>query len=117
MIKVYFCLHFCSWIFHSQSHPNQTIKKYGFVCKPEVGFVMFYFESYSFLGHSGALFDGNQQSTSYAEQPLNLPPPGLQTTDDKQTVRHVMLCLLLTVSLLAVRMKRSLQLSVSECVS
>uniref|UniRef100_A0AAQ5YM09 G protein-coupled receptor 155b n=1 Tax=Amphiprion ocellaris TaxID=80972 RepID=A0AAQ5YM09_AMPOC len=33
--------------------------------------------------------------------PLNLPPPGPQTTDDKQTLRHVLLCLLLFVSLLA----------------
>lgn len=52
-------------------------------------------------GHMGAMFDGHQQSTSYSEQPLNLPPPGPQTTDDKQTVRHVLLCLLLIVSLLA----------------
>ncbi|XP_030604283.1 integral membrane protein GPR155 isoform X2 [Archocentrus centrarchus] len=52
-------------------------------------------------GHMGALFDGHQQSTSYSEQPLNLPPPGPQTTDDKQIVRHVLLCLLLIVSLLA----------------
>ncbi|XP_006784026.1 integral membrane protein GPR155-like [Neolamprologus brichardi] len=52
-------------------------------------------------GHIGALCDGHQQSTSSSEQPLNLPPPGLQTTDDKQTVRHVLLCLLLIVSLLA----------------
>ncbi|XP_037536299.1 integral membrane protein GPR155 [Nematolebias whitei] len=51
-------------------------------------------------GHSGALCDGQQQS-SPSEQPLNLPPPGLQSTDDKQTVRHVLLCLLLIVSLLA----------------
>uniref|UniRef100_A0A4W6BVF2 G protein-coupled receptor 155 n=1 Tax=Lates calcarifer TaxID=8187 RepID=A0A4W6BVF2_LATCA len=42
-----------------------------------------------------------QQSSSSSEQPLNLPPPGLQPTDDKQTVRHVLLCLLLIVSLLA----------------
>ncbi|XP_039994675.1 integral membrane protein GPR155 isoform X2 [Xiphias gladius] len=52
-------------------------------------------------GHSGALCDGQQQSSSSSEQPLNLPPPGLQPTDDKQTVRHVLLCLLLIVSLLA----------------
>ncbi|KAM9366011.1 lysosomal cholesterol signaling protein [Pholidichthys leucotaenia] len=52
-------------------------------------------------GHSGALFDGQQQSLSSSEQPLNLPPPGPQTTDDKQTLRHVLLCLLLIVSLLA----------------
>ncbi|CAI5654797.1 unnamed protein product [Oreochromis niloticus] len=52
-------------------------------------------------GHIGALCDGHQQNTSSSEQPLNLPPPGLQTTDDKQTVRHVLLCLLLIVSLLA----------------
>ncbi|KAM4590782.1 lysosomal cholesterol signaling protein isoform 2-T2 [Odontesthes bonariensis] len=52
-------------------------------------------------GHSGALFDGQQPSSSTSEQPLNLPPPGLQTTDDKQTVRHVLLSLLLIVSLLA----------------
>ncbi|KAI9519627.1 hypothetical protein NQZ68_026832 [Dissostichus eleginoides] len=50
-------------------------------------------------GHSGALFDGLPSSSS--EQPLNLPPPGLQPTDDKQTVRHALLCLLLFVSLLA----------------
>uniref|UniRef100_A0A8C4NLN8 Integral membrane protein GPR155 n=1 Tax=Dicentrarchus labrax TaxID=13489 RepID=A0A8C4NLN8_DICLA len=52
-------------------------------------------------GHSGGLFDGQQQGSSSSEQPLNLPPPGPQTTDDKQTVRHVLLCLLLFVSLLA----------------
>ncbi|XP_070833756.1 lysosomal cholesterol signaling protein isoform X2 [Chaetodon trifascialis] len=52
-------------------------------------------------GHSGALCDGQQQGSSSSEQPLNLPPPGPQTTDDKQTVRHVLLCLLLFVSLLA----------------
>ncbi|XP_030298226.1 integral membrane protein GPR155 isoform X1 [Sparus aurata] len=53
-------------------------------------------------GHSGALCDGQQQQgPSSSEQPLNLPPPGPQTTDDKQTVRHVLLCLLLFVSLLA----------------
>uniref|UniRef100_A0A4W6BV59 G protein-coupled receptor 155 n=1 Tax=Lates calcarifer TaxID=8187 RepID=A0A4W6BV59_LATCA len=50
---------------------------------------------------SGMLCDGQQQSSSSSEQPLNLPPPGLQPTDDKQTVRHVLLCLLLIVSLLA----------------
>uniref|UniRef100_A0A1A8QX57 G protein-coupled receptor 155b n=1 Tax=Nothobranchius rachovii TaxID=451742 RepID=A0A1A8QX57_9TELE len=50
--------------------------------------------------HGEALFDGQQRSSS-SEQPLNLPPPGLQTTDDKQIVRHVLLCLLLIVSLLA----------------
>ncbi|XP_035462116.2 integral membrane protein GPR155 isoform X3 [Scophthalmus maximus] len=49
--------------------------------------------------HSGALCDRLQSSSS--EQPLNLPPPGLQPADDKQTVRHVLLCLLLIVSLLA----------------
>uniref|UniRef100_A0A7N8YDN2 G protein-coupled receptor 155b n=1 Tax=Mastacembelus armatus TaxID=205130 RepID=A0A7N8YDN2_9TELE len=53
----------------------------------------------------GALCDGQQQSSSSAEQPLNLPPPGLHTSDDNQTVRHVLLCLLLIVCLLAVRMK------------
>uniref|UniRef100_A0AAX7SNZ6 G protein-coupled receptor 155b n=1 Tax=Astatotilapia calliptera TaxID=8154 RepID=A0AAX7SNZ6_ASTCA len=58
-------------------------------------------DSAFFYGHIGALCDGHQQSTSSSEQPLNLPPPGLQTTDDKQTVRHVLLCLLLIVSLLA----------------
>ncbi|XP_070772579.1 lysosomal cholesterol signaling protein [Enoplosus armatus] len=52
-------------------------------------------------GHSGALCDEQQQGASSSEQPLDLPPPGLQTTDDKQTVRHVLLCLLLIVSLLA----------------
>ncbi|XP_070697315.1 lysosomal cholesterol signaling protein isoform X2 [Pempheris klunzingeri] len=51
--------------------------------------------------HTGALCDGQQQGSSSSEQPLNLPPPGLQPTDDKQTVRHVLLCLLLFVSLLA----------------
>uniref|UniRef100_A0A669ELN3 G protein-coupled receptor 155 n=1 Tax=Oreochromis niloticus TaxID=8128 RepID=A0A669ELN3_ORENI len=58
-------------------------------------------DSAFFYGHIGALCDGHQQNTSSSEQPLNLPPPGLQTTDDKQTVRHVLLCLLLIVSLLA----------------
>ncbi|XP_047458656.1 integral membrane protein GPR155 isoform X2 [Mugil cephalus] len=53
-------------------------------------------------GHSGDLCDGQQQSCSSSEQPLNLPPPGgIQTTDEKQTLRHVLLCLLLSVSLLA----------------
>uniref|UniRef100_A0A8C7YEW8 G protein-coupled receptor 155b n=1 Tax=Oryzias sinensis TaxID=183150 RepID=A0A8C7YEW8_9TELE len=36
-----------------------------------------------------------------SEQPLNLPPPGLQSPDERQTVRHVLLCLLLNVCLLA----------------
>ncbi|XP_053292431.1 LOW QUALITY PROTEIN: integral membrane protein GPR155 [Pleuronectes platessa] len=49
--------------------------------------------------HSGAPCD--RLPTSSSEQPLNLPPPGLQPTDEKQTVRHVLLCLLLIVSLLA----------------
>uniref|UniRef100_A0A673CX74 G protein-coupled receptor 155b n=1 Tax=Sphaeramia orbicularis TaxID=375764 RepID=A0A673CX74_9TELE len=49
----------------------------------------------------GTLCDGQQQMSSSSEQPLNLPPPGLQPVDDKQTVRHVLLCLLLIVSLLA----------------
>ncbi|XP_029377544.1 integral membrane protein GPR155 isoform X2 [Echeneis naucrates] len=52
-------------------------------------------------GCSGALCDGQQQNSSSSEQPLNLPPPGLQPVDEKQTVRHVLLCLLLIVSLLA----------------
>ncbi|XP_023183123.1 integral membrane protein GPR155-like isoform X2 [Xiphophorus maculatus] len=52
-------------------------------------------------GHSGAPCDGQQPSSSDSEQPLDLPPPGLQNSDDKQTVRHVLLCLLLSVSLLA----------------
>ncbi|KAM4607587.1 lysosomal cholesterol signaling protein isoform 2-T2 [Polymixia lowei] len=52
-------------------------------------------------GHSGALCDVQHQSSTSPEQPLNLPPPGLQTHDEKQTVRHVLLCLLLIVSLLA----------------
>ncbi|MEQ2180876.1 hypothetical protein GOODEAATRI_005802 [Goodea atripinnis] len=51
--------------------------------------------------HSGASCDGQQPSLSASEQPLDLPPPGLQSTDDKQTVRHVLLCVLLSVSLLA----------------
>ncbi|KAM8860070.1 lysosomal cholesterol signaling protein-like [Spinachia spinachia] len=52
-------------------------------------------------GLRGAPRDGPQRSSSSSEQPLNLPPPGLQTTDGRQTVRHVLLCLLLSVSLLA----------------
>ncbi|XP_056902638.1 integral membrane protein GPR155 isoform X1 [Takifugu flavidus] len=53
-------------------------------------------------GHSGALFDGQeQQQTPSSEQPLNLPPPGPPPSDDRQTVRHVLLCLLLFVSLIA----------------
>ncbi|KAM3606568.1 uncharacterized protein V6R79_018881 [Siganus canaliculatus] len=60
-------------------------------------------------GHSGALCDGQRLQGSYAsEQPLNLPPPGPQATDDRQTVRHVLLSLLLSVSLLAVRRQRAL---------
>lgn len=51
------------------------------------------------LGHVGPQMDG--QPTSSSEQPLNLPPPGLQPPDEKQTLRHVLLCLLLSVSLLA----------------
>ncbi|XP_054882812.1 integral membrane protein GPR155-like isoform X2 [Poeciliopsis prolifica] len=51
--------------------------------------------------HSGVPCDRQQPSSSDSEQPLNLPPPGLQNTDDKQAVRHVLLCLLLNVSLLA----------------
>uniref|UniRef100_A0A3P9J661 G protein-coupled receptor 155b n=1 Tax=Oryzias latipes TaxID=8090 RepID=A0A3P9J661_ORYLA len=50
-------------------------------------------------GHRGALHD--EQSSSASEQPLNLPPPGLQSPDERQTVRHVLLCLLLNVCLLA----------------
>uniref|UniRef100_A0A3Q2CHG1 DEP domain-containing protein n=2 Tax=Cyprinodon variegatus TaxID=28743 RepID=A0A3Q2CHG1_CYPVA len=45
--------------------------------------------------------DGQLSSSGPSEQPLDLPPPGLQSTDDQQTVRHVLLCLLLSVSLLA----------------
>uniref|UniRef100_A0A665TJ71 G protein-coupled receptor 155b n=1 Tax=Echeneis naucrates TaxID=173247 RepID=A0A665TJ71_ECHNA len=56
---------------------------------------------FSSSGCSGALCDGQQQNSSSSEQPLNLPPPGLQPVDEKQTVRHVLLCLLLIVSLLA----------------
>ncbi|XP_030011808.1 integral membrane protein GPR155-like [Sphaeramia orbicularis] len=52
-------------------------------------------------GKTHTLCDGQQQMSSSSEQPLNLPPPGLQPVDDKQTVRHVLLCLLLIVSLLA----------------
>ncbi|KAM8852596.1 lysosomal cholesterol signaling protein isoform 2-T2 [Synchiropus picturatus] len=55
-------------------------------------------------GHMGSLCDGLQhprQSCSMSEQPLDLPPPGRQAPDEKQTVRHVLLCLLLSVSLLA----------------
>ncbi|KAM4729532.1 lysosomal cholesterol signaling protein isoform 4-T4 [Anableps anableps] len=58
-------------------------------------------ENANSTGHSGVLCDGQQPSSSASEQPLDLPPPGLQSTDDKQTVRHVLLCLLLSVSLLA----------------
>lgn len=54
-------------------------------------------------GHHETLCDGQQaQRTPSSEQPLSLPPPGAQTSDDRQTVRHVLLCLLLFVSLLAV---------------
>ncbi|XP_057703503.1 integral membrane protein GPR155-like [Corythoichthys intestinalis] len=53
-------------------------------------------------GHTEALCDGHQQSSSSSEQMLNLTvPEHRQAMDDKQTVRHVLLCLLLTVSLLA----------------
>ncbi|XP_029031402.1 integral membrane protein GPR155 isoform X2 [Betta splendens] len=53
-------------------------------------------------GHSEELCDGQQQSFSSSEEPLDLPPPGLQPqTDDSQTIRHILLCLLLIVSLLA----------------
>ncbi|XP_061141515.1 lysosomal cholesterol signaling protein [Syngnathus typhle] len=45
-------------------------------------------------GHTGAPCDGHQQSSPFA-------PEARQTADDKQTVRHVLLCLLLIVSLLA----------------
>uniref|UniRef100_A0A8C4H049 DEP domain-containing protein n=1 Tax=Dicentrarchus labrax TaxID=13489 RepID=A0A8C4H049_DICLA len=69
----------------------------NFSNRPEIKQLCFF----SSPGHSGGLFDGQQQGSSSSEQPLNLPPPGPQTTDDKQTVRHVLLCLLLFVSLLA----------------
>ncbi|XP_034040701.1 integral membrane protein GPR155 [Thalassophryne amazonica] len=52
-------------------------------------------------GHSWVLCDGQQERSASSEQPLNLPPPGLQIPDEKQTVRHVLLSLLLIVSLLA----------------
>lgn len=53
-------------------------------------------------GHSGALCEEQQHhGASYSEQPLNLPPPGPPSTDDRQTLRHALLCLLLSVSLLA----------------
>lgn len=48
------------------------------------------------LDHVGAQLDGPPLS----EQPLNLPPPG-PPPDEKQTLRHVLLCLLLSVSVLA----------------
>ncbi|XP_068183933.1 lysosomal cholesterol signaling protein isoform X2 [Antennarius striatus] len=52
-------------------------------------------------GHSEVQCDRQLRDSSSSEQPLNLPPPGTQSTDDNQTVRHVLLCLLLFVSLLA----------------
>nr|XP_057915043.1 integral membrane protein GPR155 isoform X2 [Doryrhamphus excisus] len=53
-------------------------------------------------GHTGGLCDGHQQNSSSSEHLLNLAGPERQhTADDKQTVRHVLLCLLLIVSLLA----------------
>ncbi|XP_056148096.1 integral membrane protein GPR155 [Lampris incognitus] len=52
-------------------------------------------------GHTEVLCDGQQQNSTSPDQPLNLPQPGLQAEDDRQTVRHVLLCLLLIVSLLA----------------
>uniref|UniRef100_A0A3B5M3E7 Uncharacterized protein n=1 Tax=Xiphophorus couchianus TaxID=32473 RepID=A0A3B5M3E7_9TELE len=61
----------------------------------------FFYVIVIFYSHSGAPCDGQQPSSSDSEQPLDLPPPGLQNSDDKQTVRHVLLCLLLSVSLLA----------------
>ncbi|XP_019743699.1 integral membrane protein GPR155-like isoform X2 [Hippocampus comes] len=52
--------------------------------------------------HMGTLCDGQQQSTSSSEHLLNLTAPEhQQAADDKQTARHVLLCLLLIVSLLA----------------
>ncbi|XP_068508681.1 lysosomal cholesterol signaling protein-like [Syngnathus scovelli] len=45
-------------------------------------------------GHTGAPCDRHQQSSPLA-------PEARQAADDKQTVRHVLLCLLLIVSLLA----------------
>ncbi|XP_061546883.1 lysosomal cholesterol signaling protein-like [Phycodurus eques] len=54
-------------------------------------------------GHTGTLCDGQQQqSWSSSEHLPNLAAPERrQAADDKQTVRHVLLCLLLIVSLLA----------------
>uniref|UniRef100_H3CD17 G protein-coupled receptor 155b n=1 Tax=Tetraodon nigroviridis TaxID=99883 RepID=H3CD17_TETNG len=58
--------------------------------------------SSSSRGHSGVLFDSQEhQQTSSSEQPLDLPPPGPPPSDDRQTVRHVLLSLLLFVSLIA----------------
>lgn len=54
-------------------------------------------EHFNNLDHVGAQSDGGPP---LSEQPLNLPPPG-PPPDEKQTVRHVLLCLLLSVSLLA----------------
>ncbi|XP_015236870.1 PREDICTED: integral membrane protein GPR155-like [Cyprinodon variegatus] len=58
-------------------------------------------ENANSTGHSESMCDGQLSSSGPSEQPLDLPPPGLQSTDDQQTVRHVLLCLLLSVSLLA----------------
>ncbi|XP_077350975.1 lysosomal cholesterol signaling protein-like [Festucalex cinctus] len=53
-------------------------------------------------GHTGTLCDGQPQNWSSSEHLLNLTASERQqAADDKQTVRHVLLCLLLIVSLLA----------------
>ncbi|XP_029962139.1 integral membrane protein GPR155 [Salarias fasciatus] len=54
-------------------------------------------------GHSGAPpSEGRPQSSSpSSEQPLNLPPPGPPPPEENRTIRYVLLCLLLIVSLLA----------------
>uniref|UniRef100_A0A3Q2Y5B1 G protein-coupled receptor 155b n=1 Tax=Hippocampus comes TaxID=109280 RepID=A0A3Q2Y5B1_HIPCM len=60
------------------------------------------FDAMFSAGHMGTLCDGQQQSTSSSEHLLNLTAPEhQQAADDKQTARHVLLCLLLIVSLLA----------------
>ncbi|CAL8349362.1 unnamed protein product [Boreogadus saida] len=56
-----------------------------------------YVENVLASDHTGALCGSHQHIASSSEQPLNLPPPRLQSTD-RQTV---LLCLLLIVSLLA----------------
>ncbi|KAK0155692.1 Integral membrane protein GPR155 [Merluccius polli] len=90
---------------HTENLLDDSINSDGHICSPVQSLpdmiASTQMEHTHHSGHTGALFGSHQHNTSSSEQPLNLPPPGLQNTGDRQTVRHVLLCLLLIVSLLA----------------